>query len=197
MYQLYKQARDMAWEVLIKCKINSLPVNLMAIAKLYKIKIIKYSDSKYVQKLDISDTDGFSIYKPTFNKHIIYYNEGVKNNGRIRFTIAHELGHCLLGHNLKGNTNYRNSEFDNENNINETAANIFARDILMPATVLHSLNVSSLEDISRICNISMQSAGIRYNRLLELNKRGMYNKHPLERQVYNQFENYINSKNIE
>ena len=49
-------------------------------------------------------------------------------------------------------------------------ANVFARDILMPATVLHSLDIKSFEDISRICNVSEQSAKIRYERLLELEK---------------------------
>lgn len=191
MYQLYKKSRDMAWEVLIKCKINSLPVNLMTIAKHYNIKIIKYSESKYVQKLNIPDTDGFSLYKPMLRKHIIYYNDNIGNNGRIRFTIAHELGHCLLGHNTKGHTNYRNSEIDNENHPHETAANVFARDILMPATILHSLNINSAEEISELCKVSLQSAEIRYNRLLELNKRGMFNKHPLEKQVYNNFYTYI------
>ncbi len=193
MYQIYKNSRDKAWEALIRCKIDSLPVNLMLIAKHYNIKVIKYSESKYVQELNIPDTDGFSLYKPILRKHIIYYNDNVQNNGRIRFTIAHELGHCLLGHNTKGHTNYRNSEIDNKEDPNETAANIFARDLLMPATVLHSLNMSSPEQIAEICNVSLQSAEIRFKRLTELNKRGMYNKHPLERQVYSQFKDYIDS----
>ena len=191
MYQMYKNSRDKAWEALIRCKIDSLPVNLMLIAKYYNIKVVKYSESKYVQELNIPDTDGFSLYKPILRKHIIYYNDNVENNGRVRFTIAHELGHCLLGHNIKEHTNYRNSEIDNKDDPSETAANVFARDILMPATVLHSLNVSSPEQITRLCNVSMQSAEIRFKRLTELNKRGMYNKHPLERQVYNQFQHYI------
>lgn len=61
----------------------------------------------------------------------------------------------------------------------------------MPATVLHSLNVTSAEQIADICNVSMQSVEIRYSRLLELKKRCMFNKHPLERQVYKNFYNYI------
>ena len=191
MYQIYKDARNKSWEVLISCNINTLPVNLMIIAKHYRIKIVKYSESKYVQGLNIPDTDGFSIYRKVLRNHIIYYNDAVENKARIRFTIAHELGHCLLGHNINGHTHYRNSEIDDPSNPDETAANVFARDILMPATILRSLNVTSAEDISKICNVSMQSAEIRFNRLLELNKRNMYNRHPLEKQVYNQFSEYI------
>lgn len=191
MYQLYKEARNKSWEVLVNCNINTLPVNLMLIAKHYSIKLIKYSESKYVQSLNISDTDGFAIYRPILRKNVIFYNDTIDNPGRIRFTIAHEIGHCLLGHNKKGHTVYRNSEIDNNNEPEETAANIFARDILMPATVLHSLNVQSAQDISDICKVSMQSAEIRFKRLQELNTRGMYNKNPLERQVHSQFEKYI------
>lgn len=184
MYRDYKIARNKAWETLIKCKITSLPINLATIARLNNITILKYSDSK--QNLT---GDGFSLNVNGVN--VIYYNDK-KLKARIRFTLAHELGHCLLGHLKFGKTYNRNSEQDFASmDVYEMQANVFARDILMPATVLHSLNVKSADDISNICNVSMQSAEIRYDRLLELNKRGMYNKHPLERQVHNNFNTYI------
>lgn len=192
MYQLYKDARDKSWDTLIKCRINTLPVNLMAIARHYNIKIIRYSKSEYIKSLNVSETDGFSFFK---DQPIIYYNDS-KPYSRVRFTIAHELGHCILGHLSKGKvTNRINSEADTYTDPQEVQANVFARDLLMPATVLHSLNVQSAEDIAKLCSVSLQSAEIRYERLLELNKRDMYNKHPLERQVYEQFKSYIN-KNI-
>lgn len=188
MYQLYKEARDKSWDTLIKCQIDTLPVNLMAIARHYNIKVIRYSRSEYIKSLNISESDGFSFFK---DQPIIYYNDSKPHN-RVRFTIAHELGHCILGHLSKGKvTNRINSETDAYSDPQEVQANVFARDLLMPATVLHSLNVRSPEDIMDICNVSKQSAEIRYKRLLELNKRGMYNKHPLERQVCEQFKNYI------
>lgn len=193
MYQLYKEARDKSWDTLIKCQIDTLPVNLMAIARHYNIKVIRYSRSEYIKSLNISESDGFSFFK---DQPIIYYNDS-KPYSRVRFTIAHELGHCILGHLSKGKvTNRINSEADTYSDPQEVQANVFARDLLMPATVLHSLNVQSTEDIARICSVSMQSAEIRYKRMLELNKRGMYNKHPLERRVYEQFANYINNHKL-
>lgn len=125
------------------------------------------------------------------NVNVIYYNDK-KPKARIRFTLAHELGHCLIGHLKFGKTYNRNSEKDFDGmDIFEMQANVFARDILMPATVLHSLDIKSFEDISRICNVSMLSAEIRYKRLTELNERNVFNRHPLERQVYRQFSEYI------
>lgn len=186
MYQNYKLARDKAWEVLIECGIDKLPVNLAYIINHYGIYLIKYSDSDYISRHNYND-DGFS--KLIDNKPIIFYNDN-KQQERIRFTVAHEIGHIILGHINEGETCHRNTETDTSN-YKEQQANVFARDILMPATVLHSLNVNSAGKISVLCNVSMQSAEIRYNRLLELNKRCMYNRHYLERKVYVQFKEYI------
>lgn len=185
MYTEYKIARDMAWTALIDTGIYRLPVKLSAIANHYGIQILSYSDSSQ----ESFDDDGYST---KYNgKLIIYYND-LKPAARIRFTIAHEIGHCLLNHVREGEITPRlNSETDKYKDPKEIQANVFARDVLMPATVLHSLGVNSPEQISRLCNVSMQSAEIRFKRLTELNKRGMYNKHPLERQVYNQFQHYI------
>lgn len=186
MYHDYKIARNKAWETLIKCNITSLPINLAIVARLNNITILKYSDSK--QNLT---GDGFSLN--VNNVNVIYYNDK-KPKARIRFTLAHELGHCLLGHLKFGKTYNRNSEKDFDGmDIYEMQANVFARDILMPATVLHSLDIKSFEDISRICNVSEQSAKIRYERLLELNERNVFNRHPLERQVYKNFQKYIDN----
>lgn len=176
----------MTWKTLIDTGVSHLPLSLSQIATYYGIQILSYSDS---DQLHTENEDGYST--KLNGRFIIYYNN-LKPKTRIRFTIAHELGHCLLGHVMDNAYTCRiNNETDAYTDPKEVQANVFARDLLMPATVLHDLNVQSPEDIMRICNVSRQSAEIRYKRLLELNKRGMYNKHPLERQVYEQFKDYI------
>lgn len=190
-YTYYKEARDATWTVLIQCNITSLPVSLTHIAKLFNIYVIPYSSG---YRPNSTAEDGFSFCRNS--KTFIFYNDK-KTSNRIRFTLAHELGHCILGHVSNNETYHRNSEYDFSNmDIKEMQANVFARNILMPATVLHGLNVSSAEEISTICNVSLQSAEIRYKRLLELNKRCMYNKHPLEKQVYKLFYSYINKNKV-
>ena len=185
MYQNYKYARNRAWKTLIECNLNQLPINLAVVANFYNISIIKYSQSN-----DTFTGDGFSTIVD--GRLIVYYNDTDYPISRQRFTLAHELGHCLLGHLKFGKTYNRNSELDYAGmDVYEMQANVFARDILMPATVLHSLGIKSAEDIARICNVSMLSAGIRYKRLTELNERNVFNRHPLERQVYRQFNEYI------
>lgn len=186
MYNEYKIARDLAWKTLIECNICELPIKLSTIAKYNNIQILSYKRSNINIK---NNDDGYSL--KLNGNFIIYYNDQ-KPAQRIRFTIAHELGHCLLSH-VKDNeiTCRYNIENDNVKDLKELQANVFARDILMPATVLHSLKVSSAEEISKICNVSMQSAEIRFNRLVKLNKRNMYNLHPLEKKVHDNFNDYI------
>lgn len=108
--------------------------------KYYRIKIIPYSKTKNYENFtqEMKDGDGFSIILN--GEKIIYFNDKNRTVQRIRFTIAHELGHCLLEHDLS-KTKYRNSEIGfADDSIEETQANVFARDILMPAVVLHYTN---------------------------------------------------------
>ena len=186
-YYDYKIARNLAWKVLIECDIREFSVNLAKIINHYGIYLIRYSESDYINRHSLPNEDGFSILID--GKPIIYYNDQ-KPIYRARFTLAHEIGHILLGHLANGETLHRNTEYD-VLDVKEQQANVFARDILMPATVLHSLGIKSAEDIARICNVSMLSAEIRYKRLTELNERNVFNRHPLERQVYKNFQPYI------
>ena len=191
MYTNYKIARNMSWKALIDTGVSHLPLSLSQIATYYGIQILSYSDS---DQLHTENEDGYST--KLNGRFIIYYND-LKPKTRTRFTIAHELGHCLLGHVMDNAYTCRiNTEADTYTDPKEIQANVFARDLLMPATVLHSLNVRSPEDIMDICNVSRQSAEIRYKRLLELNKRDMYNKHPLERQVHERFKNFVANNTI-
>ena len=62
----------------------------------------------------------------------------------------------------------------------------------MPAVVLKELNYIEAQEIANICNVSLQSAEYRSQRLKELLKRNKFNLSPLERQVYNNFKDLIN-----
>ena len=185
-YNNYKTARDTAWKTLIECEIVKLPVNLAEVVNHYGIYLIKYSDSDYTSRHSLPNDDGYS--RLVDNKPVIYYNDN-KPTHRIRFTIAHEIGHILLGHLSQGETLHRNTEQDT-NNIKEQQANVFARDLLMPAVVINQLAKSYI-DISDLCNVSELSASIRWQRLQELRLRNKFCLHPFERQVYNNFSTYI------
>ena len=118
----------------------------------------------------------------------------MENINRCRFTVAHELGHIFLGHLLYENKKYRTFIMNDDT---ESEANVFARDLLAPACVLHELGITAAEDISTLCNISLESATYRAERIKELEKRNAWYIHPLEIKVKKQFEEFIKSKKAE
>lgn len=190
MYDHYKKARNKSWEVLHDCKISEFPVDLGKIADFYGIKITLYSDTKLIQlfKEDVLQGDGFVLRNGDETQ--VFINDKIHNRNRRRFTVAHELGHALLGHSLD-EIHYRNSEIDSQTDVQEVEANVFARDILMPATVLAALDIHTPEEIMALCDISYQSARIRAERLELLYRRNKFNAHPLEKQVREQFDDFI------
>lgn len=68
---------------------------------------------------------------------------------------------------------------------------MFAARLLAPACVLHELQALSAEQIAKVCNISISAAEVRAERMQVLEARNKYYLHPLERQVRQQFEQFI------
>ena len=68
---------------------------------------------------------------------------------------------------------------------------MFAVRLLSPACVLWGLNLHTPEEIQKICNISWSAAVNRAKRMNVLYKRDLFLISPLERQVFEQFHNFI------
>lgn len=93
-----------------------------------------------------------------------------------RFSVAHEIGHIFLGH----------VPAERLTKEQELTAERFAS-----ACVLWGLDLHTPEEIFAACNIFITSAKIRAERMQVLYSRGKFLLHPLERQVYKQFEKSI------
>ena len=192
MYESYKKARNLSWEILLKADITSLPVDLSKVLKAVDVKAILYCDAFFdADSPKLRGSDGFVT--KIGDKKAIYLNESKGTIQRRRFTLAHELGHIVLDHPINPII-YRNSEVDENQSPTEIQANVFARDLLMPAGVLAKLHVTTVDEIMQICNVSRISAQIRLERLTELYKRNRFGAHPLERRVIYQFKDFISSK---
>lgn len=182
-YGIYKNVRNASWQCLVDCKITSLPVPVSDICELYNGKVINDSD---IHKLKASESG--RIYAIDGYPYVVVNdNESVQ---RIRFTIAHELGHYLLGH-LGSDLINLNRRYDYIKPIQETEADVFASRLLAPACVLWGINAKTAEQIASVCNISYEAAKIRAERMEILRKRGKFLTSPLERCVYQQFESHI------
>lgn len=122
---------------------------------------------------------------------------------RQRFTCAHELGHILLGHVDELGKAYRDPH--KEDNPHETDANIFASRLLAPSIVLRDIGAFTANDISRICDISIEAARFRAKRLellmkreekyLETRNRSCFGISRYEREVEKQFREFIEKFN--
>ena len=181
-YGQYKNARNASWQCLIDYKINSLPVKVSWIVKQSNIALLKNSTVNLLSKNESGTT---LMQNDKF--YIIYADE--QSPQRCRFTIAHELGHIFLGHLFNKNGKGFLTTDDTE-----SSANVFARDLLAPACVLHELQVLTAPEISQLCNISLEAATYRAERMKELERKNAFYLHPLEKQVKEQFAEFINKK---
>ena len=192
-YENYKKSRNAAWEILLACRVDRLPVDLNAVLKHLEVRAYSYSHGRDILAdaglADIAkQVSGLTFY--IGEQPVILYNE-LEMPQRVRFTIGHELGHIVLGHVRPGEHTRQNREPQPGDSPMEQAANRFAVDLLAPACVLWGLDLHRAEDIARVCKISIQAAQFRAERMEILYQRNKFLQHPLEQAVYQQFEPYI------
>ena len=192
-YDDYKRARDLSWRVLLNTGTRELPVKVSRICRGYGVTLRSYQvGAPLIRELGLEAqcdiSDGFTVRSG--DRCYVFYNME-QPPGRVRFTIAHELGHVLLGHLGDGELTVYNRESSSENAPEEHTANVFASRLLAPACVLHALGAVTPEQIAAVCDISMAAARFRAGRMGVLEQRGKYGASPLERQVLAQFQPYI------
>lgn len=148
--------KGMADKVLNTYWDKKFPVNPIAIAKALSIKV--YEDVS-LQK------SGMLRKEKGSNNLAIYVCDRRKEPiERMRFTIAHELGHYVLGH---GPSN-RESGYDPNWGTNEIAANDFAAELLMPEKYvrLYALEKCySFQKLTEIFQVSKMALSIRLREL--------------------------------
>lgn len=183
-YGAYKNVRDSVWQVLLDYDVRSIPVKVVDIARSSGISIVKNSE---VNELSNSEV-GASILDG--DKWYIVYDDTVSKE-RIRFTIAHELGHIFLGHPLKLGYHARTIDIDKPET--ERQADMFAIRLLVPACVVWGLNLHTPEEIQKEFHISHTAARARASRMETLYERNKFLSSSLERLVYENFKDYISA----
>ena len=199
-----QKARDAAWQLLIDQHVTEPPVNITRLCKELGIFCLTYEKGQaliHEMRLEkFTHQDGFSV---VFGKrNFVFYNAQISPKERIRFTLAHELGHIVLGHHKQRGIFCRYKRATTNKWIlsrcsrKETQANIFASRLLAPACVLHALQMNSAEEIATLCGLSLQAAQIRMKRLQVLEKRNKWGTSPLERKIVEQFTPFIAQQNF-
>jgi len=165
----YKYVQDTALKCLIDCGCSTLPISVGKIAAHYNIKIIFNSKVDYLfgseeGKILANQSSTYIIVKDTVSKQ------------EMRFTAAHELGHSLLGHLEDGYDTLGGRS-------QEAAADLFAECLLMPSVVLWKMGIKTPQEIAETCDVTLQAAEIRAERLKNFKFDGL----PLERRVLEMF----------
>lgn len=199
----YKHIQSIANNVFISCKLNSYPIDLFLLFKHFKnCRVVSYS--AHMKKFNLTEKEtishfgsdeGCTIYNPLKDRYIIFYNDldtYFKVPERVRWTLAHELGHVLLEHNkISDKTKiFRSTLSDDEYSWMEAEANRFASLLLANPIILDKLNISSEADIKKYCNLSLEASKYRYENLLKWKKKKYTTKYDLI--ILKQFKRFIN-----
>lgn len=199
----YKKAENAARYFLKKLNIHIFPFYLYDIFKSFHqidLRIISYS--KWMKDYNLSfeevisffgSTDGASISKQ--DKCIIFYNDFIDNKERIRWTIAHELGHIILEHCKNERTIItRNNLSQKEYNTYELEANTFAREFLAPMSLVFYIYncFGNNADIGSIFGLSHEAAQNVLKKMFEWSKKGHdYSKDTC---LYGQFHDFLHAR---
>lgn len=146
-------------------KRGKLPVDLRHIAEQAGLTVIS------INPFDEQSAEGvIGSYTPATESHpaTIAVDEREPLN-RVRFTLAHELGHHFLGHNTESfrdtTRNFNINNFDPR----ETAANNFAARLLMPAQYVKVLvedkRITDVRELATIFSVSELAMKIRLQNL--------------------------------
>lgn len=123
----YYVATNAAYEVLAETETYAAPIKVIPLFKKYDPNIETMTFTKFSEYMGMSaelfaevgpSKDGFTLLDRGSGLKIVVFNERLSTQ-RVRFTLAHELGHCALGH-LE------------DDEVADLEANCFARNLLCP-----------------------------------------------------------------
>ena len=179
------EIKNIVYSALLHGNQACMPVKIGAIIRSYPdIKLITYSSQvkkrgiTYKELIISAETqDSYVVYSHSKNKYCIYYNDidlNIMSSNRVRWNLAHELGHVLLKHHelcseekLLRSDIFLDNIDDYNYKIAELEANYFAQLILVPHVVLLGFNIKTQKNLKDVCKISDKAAKRRYYEFLE------------------------------
>lgn len=169
-YARYEYCNKRACDFLEEFHIKSFPVDVESIIHQKNWGFVKYSELMEVFNCSRSQVihflgskDGFTIWDES--NYTISYNDDPSFGDRTRFTLMHEVGHIYLHHltDFEATKLYRGSLTRQENKILENEANAFARNVLVPTSMLQHLKNKDIYNVSIQFGITPTAAHTRLN----------------------------------
>jgi Zn-dependent peptidase ImmA (M78 family) len=168
---------------------NSLPSKISRLAEaialgfeeiitpLESIILVEELDLHY-DSYGVNEFDGMTLYLDGyFSIHINTDNNNFSDNGRGRFTLAHELGHYILDSHrvglqlglLHSHPSYLNDK--NKNNVIEREADYFASCLLMPKEKFERevfrrrFDATLIQELAKKFNVSFSACALRFTEI--------------------------------
>jgi len=176
----YERATKLACIFILHEGVTAFPIDPFSFFKKYNIKLCKYS--RIAQKRHLRDVseiiqetgskDGLTVYRN--GRIAVSYNDWASNQGRVFFTLFHEIGHIVLGHPFDFACTQLSRGGDDEVEILEKEADCFSRNVLAPVVL-----VESLRNRRAINSLDMfHMTDTAWNTRLDLLARDKRNTHP-------------------
>ena len=167
-------------DMLEECGIHTWPIDCFEIARKLHYVLRPYSSLPLEAMIEAcaTDPDGFSrveINPETgLYQYVIYYDSS-KNDGRIRWTIFHEIGHIYRGH--------HDNPDDSNAEVEEAEAELFAKNAIAPLPIIRFLNIKHAEEIQTAFCTSYEAAQYILEYYWKRVQFGPRNLEPFEIQV--------------
>ena len=141
--------------LVVDLHISCLPIDLDQVMNGLLVKPLSFSVAQSRGVIIPPGIEGFTVIRQKPNarpQYLLVYQDDTSFE-RLRWTLAHEIGHIVLGHMEKISTK--------SGELMEAEANYFAKELLMPLPVLARIGARSAADIGRVCGVSYEAAQIR------------------------------------
>ena len=164
----------------------------------YRSQIKKFNITYEEMIVDAETRDSYVVWDSTRNRYCIYYNDldyTIVNSNRVRWNLAHELGHIVLEHHklCKHHKLFRDGLSSSIYNYLEEEANYFAQLILVPHVVLFAFKVSTVMQLKNLCRISNNAAEHRFRAYLDW-KKNMQENVTYDKSLFRFYYNFIYKK---
>ncbi|MBC8569910.1 ImmA/IrrE family metallo-endopeptidase [Zongyangia hominis] len=182
-----------ALDVFQKAGIRSLPVSPLQILRDMGVPVLTYgqyseaSGKSLPYLLERFGPDGMTF--PIDGKLTVFYND-LAAEGRIRWTLCHELSHILL-HYGKEDAFGSRAPLPGGKDPLEAQADALAKELLGPLVVLHFCAVDSVTELRRLTGFSHQAAGYRFQELCAFRARPSALASREDLRLFLQFEPFI------
>lgn len=163
-----------AREFIFECGIRWLPIDPFAIYEQHGWHLFTWKEARQI----LGDRDPLLLKKygaeartsiPRGSKEVLtVYDSSITPKTRIRWTLAHEIGHIELGHlfNHKETALSRSGLTPSKYKVLEDEAHLFAAELLVPIAMVRATGCCCPGDIMKIFKISQQAAANRLKDLL-------------------------------